>query len=80
MATIVGWKSKALWTKFGISEDTHSERAQAFNAAHMLRRDYSVKPCEFRGLCVDTWFEPILVDEDAPQDEERTTSTNTQSA
>ena len=69
MIRITGWKSKALWSKIGVSEDEHYDRGAAYNVSHILRRDYSVVPCAVRGLCCETWIEPVLVEiEDAPQE------------
>lgn len=60
MIKITGWKSKALWSKIGISEDSHDKRIHAFNVSCMLKRDYLDTSCEIRGKLIDSWIEPIL--------------------
>ena len=71
MIQITGWKSRGLWSKIGLSEDTHSSKVKASNIARLLTRDYTTTPCNIRGICMESWIEPVLTEtEDAPKNED----------
>ena len=60
MIKITGWKSRGLWSKIGLTEDTHSSLIKASNVVKLLKKDYSETPCEIRGVCIVAWVEPIF--------------------